>query len=138
MQVKYGLSLQACTPGPANGLPVYVLAQVAPPSVDLKRRLVSLCGKPPPPSSIPAMYRSPLTSSPVIWTLRMNVPKLLTWTGLLQVAPLSVERVAKRQPSPLPSQGTLKSFQETYMFPKWGEERLLSAQPDSRSSKPFM
>ena len=32
-----------------------VLLQLAPPSVDLKMRLVSLCGKPPPPSSMPAM-----------------------------------------------------------------------------------
>ena len=30
----------------------------------------------------------------------------------------------------------LKSFQETYIFPKKGEDGLLSAQPDSRSSEP--
>ena len=29
---------------------------------------------------------------------------------------------------------TLKSFQETYIRPKKGEDGLLSAQPDSRSS----
>ncbi len=51
--MKYVLSLQACTAGPANGLPVYVLAQVAPPSVDLKILLVSLCGNPPPPHPFP-------------------------------------------------------------------------------------
>ena len=55
MQVKYELSLQAVTPGPGNAVPVYVLVQVLPPSVDLKILLVSLCGKPPPPSSMPAM-----------------------------------------------------------------------------------
>ena len=45
MQEKYELSLQTCTPGPGNAVPVYVLAQVLPPSVDLKILLVSLCGK---------------------------------------------------------------------------------------------
>src|SRR6476646_8987492 len=96
-------------------------------------RLVSLCGKPPPPSSIPAMYRYTLTSSPVICTLRIKVPVLATVISLLQVTPLSVERLTTRAPAPM-----LKSFQETYMFPKCGEEGLLSAQPDSRSSLPLV
>src|SRR5215472_17091200 len=95
-------------------------------------RLVSLCGKPPPPSSIPAMYRSPLVTSPVICTSRMKVPVLATVISELQVTPLSVERETTRAPAPM-----LKSFQETYMFPKCGEDGLLSAQPDSRSSPPL-
>src|SRR5207237_4747861 len=61
----------------------------------------------------------------------MKVPLLATVISLLQVAPLSVERLTTRAPAPM-----LKSFQETYMFPKCGEEGLLSAQPDSRSSPP--
>ena len=32
---------------------------------------------------------------------------------------------------------SVKAFQETYMLPKCGEEVLLSAQPDSRSSPPL-
>ena len=56
--------------------------QVLPPSVDLKIRLVSLWGKPPPPSSMPAMYMVPSPDmSPVICTSRMKVPVLLTVTG---------------------------------------------------------
>src|SRR6266446_4500429 len=81
------------------------------------------------------MYRSPafapVEASPVICTSRMK-PLLLTVTGACHVAPLSVEKVTSRAPLP-----TLKSFQETYMFPKCGDEGLLSAQPDSRSSKPL-
>ena len=50
--------------------------------------------------------------SPVICTSRMK-PLLLTVTGACHVAPLSVEKVTSRAPLP-----TLKSFQETYMFPK--------------------
>src|SRR5882672_12424700 len=69
--------------------------------------------------------------SPVICTSRMNGVPLVICTGLCHVAPLSVEKVTSRAPPP-----TLKSFQETYMFPKCGEEVLLSAQPDSRSSPP--
>src|SRR6266853_5683296 len=68
--------------------------------------------------------------SPVICTSRMKV--LVTLTGACHVAPLSVVKVTSRAPPP-----TLKSFQETYMFPKCGEEGLLSAQPDSRSSPPL-
>src|SRR5437773_5051597 len=71
--------------------------------------------------------------SPVICTSRTKVAPLLTWTGLLQVAPLSVERTTKM--SALPK---LKSFQEIYMFPKKGELGLLSAQPDSRSAEPSL
>ena len=56
---------------------------------------------------------------------------MLTCVALDQVRPLSVERLTK-----MSALGALKSFQETYMFPKWGEAGLLSAQPDSRSSKP--
>src|SRR5215213_97081 len=107
MQVKYELSLHTCTPGAGNGVPVYVLAQVVPPSVDLKMRLVSLWGKQPPPSSMPAMYTSTVSASPVICTLRMKLA--VTLTGAFQVAPLSVERVTRSAPPP-----TLKSFQETY------------------------
>src|SRR6476661_9509729 len=70
--------------------------------------------------------------SPVICTLRMKVLVLLTTTGACHVAPLSVEKVTSRAPWPI-----LKSFQETYMVPKCGEEGLLSAQPDSRSSPPL-
>src|SRR5436190_15286876 len=62
----------------------------------------------------------------------MKVPLLSTVISLLQVVPLSVERLTTRAPAPM-----LKSFQETYMFPKCGEEGLLSAQPDSRSSLPL-
>src|SRR6266403_26871 len=69
--------------------------------------------------------------SPVICTSRMKV--LVTLTGACHVAPLSVVKVTSRAPPPI-----LKSFQETYMFPKCGEEGLLSAQPDSRSSKPLL
>src|SRR6266404_4476775 len=69
--------------------------------------------------------------SPVICTSRMKV--LVTLTGACHVAPLSVVKVTSRAPPP-----TLKSFQETYMFPKCGEEGLLSAQPDSRSSPPLL
>src|SRR5919197_3148983 len=91
--------------------------------------LTSLCGKPPPPSSMPAMYTAPPPAiSPVICTSRMKVPVLLTVTGLCHVAPLSLEKVTTRAPL------ILKSFHETYMRPKKGEDGLLSAQPDSRSS----
>src|SRR5439155_14256058 len=82
------------------------------------------------PSFMPAMYTSPVTRSPVIWALRMNVAPPLTSTGLLQVAPPSVEWALK-----MSALGKLKSFQETYIVPKKGEDGLLSAQPDSRSSK---
>src|SRR5919199_2425029 len=71
--------------------------------------------------------------SPVICTLRIKVPVLATVISPLQVFPLSVERLTTRAPAPM-----LKSFQETYMFPKNGELGLLSAQPDSRSSKPLV
>src|SRR6266576_2412185 len=84
-------------------------------------------------SSMPAIYTSPVTLSPVIWTSRMNVAPLLTWIGLLQVAPLSVERTTK-----MSALAKLKSFQEIYMFPKKGELGLLSAQPDSRSAEPSL
>src|SRR5436190_14345352 len=63
----------------------------------------------------------------------MKVLLLATVISLLQVLPLSVERLTTRAPPPI-----LKSFQETYMFPKLGEEESLSAQPDSRSSKPLL
>src|SRR5438034_4428949 len=91
----------------------------------LERRPV----KPPPPSSMPAMYTLPVIGSLVIWTSRTKLEVTWCW---VQLVPLSVETLAKRAPPPI-----LKSFQETYMFPKWGEDVLLSAQPDSRSSKPF-
>src|SRR6266513_2580472 len=71
-------------------------------------------------------------ASPVICTLRMNAPVLLTFTGACQVAPLSLEKVTWRAPPP-----TLKLFHETYIRPKNGEDELLSAQPDSRSSPPL-
>src|SRR5881397_1137653 len=71
--------------------------------------------------------------SPVICVFRMKVPLLSTVISLLQVLPLSVERLTTRAPAPM-----LKSFQETYMFPKNGELGLLSAQPDSRSSPPLV
>src|SRR4029453_1022323 len=70
--------------------------------------------------------------SPVICVLRMKVLVLATVIALLHVLPLSVERLTTKAPAP-----TLKSFQETYMFPKKGEAGLLSAQPDSRSSPPL-
>src|SRR5215467_15654476 len=54
-----------------------------------------------------------------------------SWCSV-QVLPLSVETRTLRFPP------TLKSFHETYMFPKCGEEVLLSAQPDSRSSPPLL
>ena len=44
--------------------------------------------------------------------------------------PLSVEKVTLRAPLP-----TAKSFQETYIRPKKGDDGLLSDQPDSRSSE---
>src|ERR1051325_11245502 len=69
-------------------------------------------------------------ASPVICTLRMK--ELVTLIGARHVAPLSVENVTWRAPPP-----TLKLFQETYMFPKCGEEGLLSAHPDSLSSPPL-
>src|ERR1044072_4012203 len=76
---------------------------------------------------------SPLPArSPVICTLRMNVPVFATVMALLHVPPLSVERLTTKAPAP-----TLKSFQETYMLPKNGEPGSLSAQPDSRSSPPL-
>src|SRR5262245_5487419 len=109
MQVKYVLSVQACTPGPENGRPVYVLVQVLPPSVDLKILLVSLCGKPPPPSSMPATNTLP-SVSPVICTSRMKL--LVSWCSV-QVVPLSVDTRTVRAPPP-----TLKLFHETYMFQK--------------------
>src|ERR1051325_10418656 len=58
--------------------------------------------------------------------------KLLLIECCVQVLPLSVETLTWMAPPP-----TLKSFQETYMFPKCGEATLLSAQPDSRSSPPL-
>src|SRR5213596_2544440 len=79
---------------------------------------------------MPAIYTSPVTLSPVIWTSRMNVAPLLTWIGLLQVAPLSVERTTKRS-----ALGKLKSFQEIYMFPTKGEVGLLSAEPSLKAQK---
>src|SRR5262249_58447284 len=82
---------------------------------------------PPPPSFMLATYTSPVTKSPVICTSRKKV--LLSWCGV-QVRPLSVETRTKRAPPPI-----LKSLYETYMCPKKGEDVLLSAQPDSRSSK---
>src|SRR6266850_6756424 len=91
--------------------------------------LMSLWGKPPPPSSMPAMYTSPVARSPVIWTLRMKVPPLLTCREV-QVTPSSVEKRTK-----MSALGRSKSFQETYNRPKNGEAVLLSTQPDSRSSK---
>src|SRR4029453_19091644 len=78
---------------------------------------------------MPAMYTSPVTGSPVICTLRMKVLLIECW---VQVLPLSVDTLTWMAPPP-----PLKSFQETYMFPKLGEEELLSAQPDSPSSKPL-
>src|SRR5437773_1697965 len=100
-------------------------------------RLVSLCGKPPPPSFIPAMYTSPafapVEASPVIWTSRTKVFWVLTITGLCHVTPLSVEELTK-----MFALAKLKSFQEMYIRPKKGEDGLLSAQPDSRSSEPLL
>src|SRR5713101_9737014 len=75
-----------------------------------------------------AMYTSPVARSPVIWTSRKKV--VVTCPSLVQVAPLSVEKRTKRAPPP-----RLKSFQETYIRPKNGEDGLLSAQPDSRSAE---
>src|SRR5215469_4266538 len=66
-------------------------------------------------------------ASPVICTSRMKL--LVTLIGACHVVPLSVEKVTWRAP-PL----TLKLFHETYMCPKNGDDGLLSAQPDSRSS----
>src|SRR5438093_5729836 len=63
----------------------------------------------------------------------MKVLVLLTFTGACQVAPLSVEKVTWRAPTP-----TLKLFHETYIRPKNGDDGLLSAQPDSRSSLPLV
>src|SRR5439155_24717622 len=57
----------------------------------------------------------------------------LTITGLLQVAPPSVELMTK-----MFAFAALKSFQETYNRPKNGELGLLSAQPDSRSAEPSL
>src|SRR5215469_2771572 len=76
------------------------------------------------------MYTSPVAKSPVICTSRMKVLVMPCW---VQVLPLSVDTRTCRAPPP-----TLKSFQETYMFPKCGEEGLLSDQPDSRSSPPLL
>ena len=71
---------------------MYVLVQVLPPSVDLKMWLVSLWGKPPPPSSMPATYTSPVARSPVICTLRMKGWRIgQSAAALVQVRPLSVE-----------------------------------------------
>src|SRR3954454_14265888 len=70
-------------------------------------------------------------ASPVICTFRMK-PALLTVTGACQVAPLSLENVTWRAPLP-----TLKLFHEMYIRPKNGDDGLLSAQPDSRSSLPL-
>jgi hypothetical protein len=106
---------------------VKVLVQVVPPSVDLKMRLERGPLVPPPPSFMPAMYTVP-SKSPVIWTSRIKGLPLVNWC-CVQVEPLLVETLTKRAPPPTP-----KSFRETYMFPKWGEDVLLSAQPDSRSS----
>src|SRR5215467_1678929 len=93
--------------------------------------LTLLCGKPPPPSSMPAMYIVPLPDmSPVIWVLRMKVAVLLTVIGACHVAPLSVEKVTWRAPLP-----TAKLFQDTYIRPKKGDAGLVSDQPDSRSSE---
>src|SRR2546423_13121617 len=72
-------------------------------------------------------------ASQVICPLRMKVPVLLTFTGGCHVVPLSVEKVTWRAPPP-----TLKLFHETYIRPKNGEDELLSAQPDSRSSLPLV
>src|SRR5437899_12132831 len=72
-------------------------------------------------------------ASPVICTSRMKVLVLLTFTGACQVAPLSLEKVTWRAPLP-----TLKLFHETYIRPKNGDDGLLSAQPDSRSSPPLV
>ncbi len=96
--------------------------------------LMSLWGKPPPPSSMPAMYTVPLPDrSPVICTSRMKVLALVTVTrGVPSGAVVSGEGDDE---SALP---TLKSFQETYIRPKKGEDGLLSAQPDSRSSPPLL
>src|ERR1043166_7052085 len=71
-------------------------------------------------------------ASPVICTLRMK-PALLTFTGACHVVPLSVEKVTWSAPLP-----TLKLFHETYIRPKNGDDGLLSAQPDSRSSLPLV
>src|SRR5436190_19704086 len=70
-------------------------------------------------------------ASPVICTSRMKL--LVRLTGACHVAPLSVEKVTSRAPMP-----TLKLFHETYIRPKNGDDGLLSAQPDSRSSLPLV
>src|SRR4029453_3799793 len=111
-----------------------MLVHVLPPSVDLKRRLLRLKLAKPPFSFMPAMYTVPVTRSPVICTSRASVPGL-TCIGLCHVAPLSVEKVTNKQPMLGPQVPTLKLFQEKYMRPKKGEDGLLSAQPDSRSSE---
>ena len=77
----------------------------------------------------PAMYTSPVARSPVIWTLRIKVLCCSRIPGLCHVAPLSAAKVTESAPAP-----TLKSFHETYIRPKKGEDGLLSAQPDCRSS----
>jgi hypothetical protein len=70
------------------------LIQVLPPSVDRKILLFRLVPQPllqPLPlfSSIPAMYTSPVTLSPVICTSRMKLA--VTGIGACQVVPLSLE-----------------------------------------------
>ncbi len=70
--------------------------------------------RPPPPSFIPAMYTSPVTRSPVIWTLRMKGLPLVICRSLVQVRPSSVEKRTKRAPPP---RRRGKSFQETYIRP---------------------
>ena len=70
-------------------MPVYVLVQVLPPSVDLKILLVSLCGKPPPPSSMPAMYTSPCRVAGDLHVADEAGSDPCDWS--VHVAPLSVE-----------------------------------------------
>src|SRR5882724_3831638 len=77
---------------------------------------------------MPAMYTSPVTLSPVIWTSRMKL--VVSCRELVQVSPLSVENRTNSAPPP-----RAKSFQEIYIRPKLGEDGLLSAQPDSRSAE---
>src|SRR5437764_12817535 len=70
-------------------------------------------------------------ASPGVCTTRTKL--LVRLTRACHVAPLSVEKVTWRAPPP-----TLKLFHETYMRPKNGDDGLLSAQPDSRSSLPLV
>src|ERR1043166_6346860 len=85
----------------------------------------------PPYSSMPATYTSPLTLSTEIWTFRTKTAPagIGRFTGVLQVRPLSVERVTEMGGPP-----RAKLFHETYIRLAKGEAGFSSTAPDSRSS----